>query len=63
VPQQPAPPARHSLQVVEERLAQATSPQEVLLWTQVRAEILRQDDFVKEQEHRRRMEKIPYFSA
>ena len=40
------------LPAVEERLVKAGSPQEILLWTQVRGEIQRQDDFRKEQEHR-----------
>ena len=46
------------LPAVEERLVKAGSPQEILLWTQVRGEIQRQDDFLKEQEHRRTLERI-----
>jgi len=46
------------LAAVEERLVKANSPQEILLWTQVRGEIQRQDDLLKEQEHRRKLERI-----
>jgi hypothetical protein len=43
---------------IERRLVEADSPQEILLWTQVRGEILRQDDLLKDQEHRRKLERI-----
>ena len=46
------------LAAVEERLVNANSPQDVILWTQVRGEILRQDNILKDQEHRRRLERI-----
>ena len=41
---------------IERRLVEANSPQEILLWTQVRGEILRQNDILKEQEHQRKLE-------
>lgn len=56
----PTPPetATPALSRVEERLAKATSPEDVVLWTQVRAELLRQNEMTKEGEHRRTLEKI-----
>ena len=46
------------LPAVEDRLVKASSPQEILLWTQVRGEIHRQDNFLKEQDHRRKLERM-----
>jgi hypothetical protein len=43
---------------IERRLVEANSPQEILLWTQVRGEILRQDDILKGQEHQRKLERL-----
>lgn len=45
------------LSSIEERLAQADNPQDIVLWTQVREEIIRQDQESKDQEHRRFLEK------
>lgn len=38
---------------MEERLVNAQSPAEIVLWTQIRGEILRQDEEVREGAHRR----------
>lgn len=46
------------LPAVEERLVKANSPQEIILWTQVRGEIIRQDNILKNQEHRQYLERI-----
>lgn len=46
------------LRAIEERLVKANSPEEILLWTQVRGEIQQQDNILKEQEHRRHLERI-----
>ena len=43
---------------IERRSVEANSPQEILLWTQVRGEILRQDDILKGQEHQRKVERL-----
>lgn len=43
---------------IERRLVEANSHQEILLWTQVRGEILRQDDILKGQEHQRKLERL-----
>jgi len=45
------------LSQIEKRVVEANSAQEILLWTQVRGEIQRQDNFLIEQEHRRTLEK------
>ena len=42
---------------IEKRLTQADNPQDIVLWTQVREEIIRQDEESKNQEHRRFLEK------
>jgi hypothetical protein len=43
---------------VEERLANATTPEEIVLWTRVRAEILKQNELAEEGKHRRTLEKV-----
>ena len=43
---------------IERRLVEANSAQEILLWTQVRGEILHQDDILKGQEHQRKLERL-----
>jgi hypothetical protein len=50
------------IQAVEERLANATSPREMMAWLQIRGELLRQNEYSREQEHRRRIEKISLFA-
>ena len=45
------------LSSIEERLIQADNPQDVVLWTEVRKEIIKQDEEAKNQGHRRFMEK------
>jgi hypothetical protein len=47
-----------ALSIVEERLAKANSPQEIILMTQIRGEIMRQNEAAKDQNHRRWIEKI-----
>lgn len=44
--------------VVEGRLISAASAQEIVLWTQVRAEVLRQNSTAKDQNHRQLLERI-----
>ena len=48
---------RSVLSSIEERLIQADNPQDIVLWTQVRAEIIRQNEESKNQEHQRSLEK------
>jgi hypothetical protein len=43
---------------IEERLVQATSPEEITLWMQVREEIIRQNELVKDSKHQRSLDKI-----
>ena len=45
------------LSSIEECLIQADNPQDIVLWTQVRAEIIRQDEESRNQEHQRSLEK------
>lgn len=45
-----------TLQLVEERLAQETSPQEALDWAKVREVILQQNEDIKQENHRRFLE-------
>lgn len=45
------------LSSIEERIIHADNPQDIVLWTQVRGEIMRQDEEVKNQEHQRSSEK------
>jgi hypothetical protein len=47
-----------ALSRVEERIAKATSPQEAFLWTQIREEIIKQNEIAKEGDHRRLLQKI-----
>lgn len=47
-----------ALSRVEERLAKATTPEEVVLWTRIRGEIVRQNEIIKNGEQRRFLEKI-----
>lgn len=50
----PAPDApEYHLRATEYRLTTATEPREVVLWTQVRGELLKQDQGAKEAERRR----------
>jgi hypothetical protein len=63
VPAKPVPPspvqgAPSVLLKIEERLASAVSPQDVVLWAQVRGEILRQDDQRDLQRHNQSSERI-----
>ena len=43
---------------IEERLIQADNPDNIILWTQVRGEVKRQDEEVKDREHQRSSEKV-----
>ncbi len=45
------------LSSIEERLIQADNPQDIVLWTQVREEIIRQNEEARNQEQRRFLEK------
>ena len=45
------------LSSIEQRIIQANNPQDIVLWTQVRREIMRQDEESRNQEHRRSSEK------
>jgi hypothetical protein len=47
-----------ALAKIEERLAKATSPEEIALWTRVRGEIIRQNEFIKDNKHQRSLDKI-----
>jgi hypothetical protein len=49
------------LDAVAERLAASESPQDVVLWTQVRGEILRQNEEAENRRHQRQMEKIQLY--
>ena len=46
------------LSSIEERLIQADNPQDIVLWTQVREEIIRQNEEARNQEQRRFLEKV-----
>lgn len=50
-----------ALSRIEARLAQAQSAEDVVLWNQVRREIIRQDEIVKDGNHRRFLEKVQVF--
>jgi hypothetical protein len=41
------------LEGIEERLAKANSSDEILIWTKVRGEIIRQNEFIKDGQHQR----------
>jgi hypothetical protein len=47
---------------VEERLATANTPEEIVLWTQIRGEIIRQDELRKDAEQKRTIETIEVVS-
>lgn len=44
------------LQRIEDRLTQAKSPEDIKLWTQVRGDIIKQDEYVKNGKHQRSIE-------
>lgn len=46
-----------TLSQIEARLAESASAQDAILWTQVRGEIIRQDETRKDGDHRRSLEK------
>ena len=58
VPPSPSRDAPSVLLKIEARLADAVSPQEVVLWAQIRGEILRQDDQRDAQRHNQSSERI-----
>ncbi len=59
VPQKPEKYVEKTLlSSLEQRLVDSKSPQETILWTQVRGEIIRQNEESEEQNHRRLLEKI-----
>jgi hypothetical protein len=43
---------------IEERLVQATSPEEISLWMQVRREIIEQNEIINDNKHQRFLETI-----
>ncbi|MCE2394431.1 hypothetical protein J4G02_07560 [Candidatus Poribacteria bacterium] len=45
------------LSSIEKRLIEADNPQDIVLWTQVRGEIIRQNEGAKNQKHQRSSEK------
>jgi hypothetical protein len=47
-----------TLAKIEERLIKATSPEDIALWTQIRGEIIRQNELIKDNKHQRSLEKI-----
>ncbi|NJP21645.1 MAG: hypothetical protein HC763_24540 [Hydrococcus sp. CRU_1_1] len=47
-----------TLAKIEERLVQATSPEEIDLWMWVRGEIIRQNEVIKDNKHQRSLEKL-----
>src|SRR5262249_12003795 len=49
----PVRPPKTELEVIADRLSRVQNPQDIVLWTQVRGEILRQDDTLEERRHRR----------
>lgn len=49
------------LDSVAERLAQASSPRDVVLWTQVRGELLRQNEEVEDRKQQRQLERIQLY--
>ena len=49
------------LDAVAERLAASESPQDVVLWTQVRGEILRQNEELENRRHQRQMERAQLY--
>jgi hypothetical protein len=50
-------PSRATTQLVDARLARAQLAEEIVLWTQVRGEIIRQDEEVADRRHKRWMTK------
>lgn len=46
------------LSSIEDRLIQADNPDNIILWTQVRGEVKRQDEETNDREHRRSLEKV-----
>jgi len=46
-----------NVQLVEELLGKSASPQEGLDWSKVRLEVLRQNEYLKEENHQRVLEK------
>jgi hypothetical protein len=54
----PEPESELPLPAIEERVVRASTPEEAIFWTQVRGEILRQNNLEKEHEHRRRLERL-----
>lgn len=46
---------------VAERLAQALSPRDIVLWTQVRGEVLRQDEEAEDRRQQRQLERIQLY--
>ena len=47
-----------ALSQVEERIAKANSPQEALFWTQIRGEIIQQNETIKEGKHKRLIQNV-----
>jgi hypothetical protein len=51
-----------ALKAIDERLAGSESPQDIILWTQVRGEILRQNEEVESRRHQRHLERLELYS-
>jgi hypothetical protein len=47
-----------TLAKIEERLVEATSPEEIDLWMRIRGKIIKQNELVKNSQHQRSLEKI-----
>jgi hypothetical protein len=47
-----------ALAKIEERLVEATSSEEIVLWTQIRGEVIRQNEIIKDNKHQRSLDKI-----
>lgn len=43
---------------VEERIAKANSPQEALVWTQIRGELIKQNEIIKEGKQKRLIQNV-----
>src|SRR5690348_11460074 len=49
------------LESIDARIANASDPREIVLWTKVREEIIRQNETMEEPRHRRRLENLQLY--
>jgi hypothetical protein len=49
------------LESIDVRIANASDPREIVLWTKVREEIIRQNETMEEPRHRRRLENLQLY--